>query len=247
MDAHVRIIPAHAGFTPGPEHPPQLDGDHPRTRGVYPDSNREPADYGGSSPHTRGLLGVRTHRPGRGRIIPAHAGFTTQLQGLALSVRDHPRTRGVYGTLPAEGDTLEGSSPHTRGYPALPPVKSRTRGSSPHTRGLRRLDARGGRQPGIIPAHAGFTCVPQLSAGGMSDHPRTRGVYARPRTAPDGRSGSSPHTRGLPGVISPLSSPIRIIPAHAGFTRSGPGGRRRRGDHPRTRGVYVPVFVAVIL
>ena len=31
-----------------------------------------------------------------------------------------------------------------------------------------------------------------------------------------------------------------IIPARAGFTAAGPAGRRRRADHPRSRGVYLP-------
>ena len=51
----TRIIPAHAGFTPGRPGGPGTPRDHPRTRGVYalalPDEDAET----GSSPHTRGL------------------------------------------------------------------------------------------------------------------------------------------------------------------------------------------------
>ena len=35
------------------------------------------------------------------------------------------------------------------------------------------------------------------------------------------------------------SLPLRIIPARAGFTLNGPGREDRRGDHPRSRGVYI--------
>ena len=37
---HTRIIPARAGFTGGPPGPGRLEGDHPRSRGVY--SRRRP-------------------------------------------------------------------------------------------------------------------------------------------------------------------------------------------------------------
>ena len=50
--------------------------------------------------------------------------------------------------------------------------------------------------------------------------------------------GSSPHTRGLPGTRTTHQSCMRIIPAHAGFTTSGPAGALSAADHPRTRGVY---------
>ena len=52
---HVRIIPAHAGFTVQSVRPTYDMLDHPRTRGVYeclPEDQRPPL---GSSPHTRGL------------------------------------------------------------------------------------------------------------------------------------------------------------------------------------------------
>mgnify|MGYP007127184548 CR=1 FL=1 len=50
--------------------------------------------------------------------------------------------------------------------------------------------------------------------------------------------GSSPHTRGLPGIGINISKLNRIIPAHAGFTSRASQHPQWRQDHPRTRGVY---------
>ena len=111
-------------------------------------------------------------------------------------------------------------------------------GSSPHTRGLR------GRatvpHPGrrIIPAHAGFTPRAYRPAACTRDHPRTRGVYKVPPVGRGRFLGSSPHTRGLLMEGSNMTATKGIIPAHAGFTGAGAGGRDVAGDHPRTRGVY---------
>ena len=54
----------------------------------------------------------------------------------------------------------------------------------------------------------------------------------------DDTAGSSPHTRGLLDDEEKPGMAVRIIPAHAGFTRSCSGRARMIPDHPRTRGVY---------
>ena len=153
-------------------------------------------------------------------IIPAHAGFTEAMRRTRTSPGDHPRTRGVYVGVPAS--------------------TTRAAGSSPHTRGLRRLGVGVGTQPGIIPAHAGFTrrrpCRPRTGA----DHPRTRGVYPFVHTVLPHHPGSSPHTRGLHLNLDGVTERSGIIPAHAGFTSVTPPSRWSSGDHPRTRGVYAP-------
>ena len=193
-----RIIPAHAGFTSPPPPGPCSRRDHPRTRGVY--SNREPADYGwgGSSPHTRGLLRGRGGGLQYRRIIPAHAGFTRKRKLVDREGADHPRTRGVYEDI------------------WIPVVKAI--GSSPHTRGLPRADPSPVARLRIIPAHAGFTAGELGDGDGGQDHPRTRGVYALADPLIEANPGSSPHTRGLPPAHSRALSPRGIIPAHAGFT-----------------------------
>ena len=76
------------------------------------------------------------------------------------------------------------------------------------------------------------------NALGMTDHPRSRGVY-RVRAPPSAIvGGSSPLARGLPAWIGRAFPPPRIIPARAGFTPAQPGGSTGSGDHPRSRGVY---------
>ena len=72
----ARIIPARAGFTT--PHPRRIrrGGDHPRTRGVYPDDSSVAQRHAGSSPHARGLQAPAGPARRVHRIIPARAGFT---------------------------------------------------------------------------------------------------------------------------------------------------------------------------
>ena len=131
---------------------------------------------------------------------------------------DHPRTRGVY-------------------Y-----VSAVTRcagpGSSPHTRGLRMPIGVAIAIIRIIPAHAGFTRTSASQTNRAWDHPRTRGVYSLLLASLLLSIGSSPHTRGLQNPLAEFKRGLRIIPAHAGFTRRNPPNRVSATDHPRTRGVY---------
>ena len=154
----ARIIPARAGFTGRLAGRAIGDRDHPRSRGVYwstcGSSHRRP----GSSPLARGLPDRQGLRTNIVRIIPARAGFTSPRRGHRPRREDHPRSRGVYESLPALVSFGSGSSPLARGL-----------------RVSRRM--RMGRA-GIIPARAGFTSRtgPVDRPGG--DHPRSRGVYA---------------------------------------------------------------------
>ena len=192
--------------------------DHPRTRGVYAHEPTPVGDEAGSSPHTRGLPPLPARVCGGPGIIPAHAGFTLPGVSYALSTSDHPRTRGVYETPLGEYIHTSGSSPHTRGLQAL----------------VRRISA----AQGIIPAHAGFTRSRPRRRGGGRDHPRTRGVYSGAEQPTRQLVGSSPHTRGLRDRVTGVTWPLRIIPAHAGFTRARTQPACAAWDHPRTRGVY---------
>ena len=172
----------------------------------------------GSSPHTRGLHHYHRRRQLLPGIIPAHAGFTRRGTGTGWGPADHPRTRGVY---------------HDQCC-----VPLRCGGSSPHTRGLRALEHQEGGHERIIPAHAGFTLRVRRVRGRREDHPRTRGVYFRRALPVSASAGSSPHTRGLRHQPAARHRHRGIIPAHAGFTATSSPTRVRRGDHPRTRGVY---------
>ena len=74
--ARVRIIPAHAGQTPGPHTRAILGTDHPRTCGANPFPTSVSPTPPGSSPHMRGkppAIGLLLWTL---RIIPAHAGQT---------------------------------------------------------------------------------------------------------------------------------------------------------------------------
>ena len=174
----MRIIPARAGFTP------------PTVHSTCP-------SYG-SSPLARGLPGVPADQRGRPRIIPARAGFTWRPCRSAWTTADHPRSRGVYVTVPVVLSMLVGSSPLARGLLIR-------RGPAPAV----------GR---IIPARAGFTMLLPAGRVRMRDHPRSRGVYtveARSRAA---AAGSSPLARGLREVLDLGCGGEGIIPARAGFT-----------------------------
>ena len=131
------IIPARAGFTRRSSGPPRTTRDHPRSRGVYLNQSMTSWTAVGSSPLARGLRGVGAAQAPAGRIIPARAGFTSVIMSRAATLKDHPRSRGVY--------TVD----HT--------LARNISGSSPLARGLRAL-ARGYADPArIIPARAGFT------------------------------------------------------------------------------------------
>ena len=92
----TRIIPAHAGSTPGGDPVSTAFQDHPRSRGEHPTAGRWRVDSRGSSPLTRGALTLSFSRVDTVRIIPAHAGSTrTHLYWLPIE-RDHPRSRGEH-------------------------------------------------------------------------------------------------------------------------------------------------------
>ena len=155
----VGIIPARAGFTHRPGSTGSCTEDHPRSREVY---NRMAEPYyedEGSSPLARGLRGVQQHRLSSGRIIPARAGFTPGAGPAPITGRDHPRSRGVYGSadgrvplalwiIPARAGFTSPSSwrrratgdhPRSRGvYKTASAAATIAGGSSPLARGLRR-------------------------------------------------------------------------------------------------------------
>ena len=95
-----RIIPARAGFTPPDDAGSTTDGDHPRSRGVYPTPTSRTDSRPGSSPLARGLPG--------GVQVEIGAGV------------DHPRSRGVYIAANLTFASGGGSSPLARGLRGQP-------------------------------------------------------------------------------------------------------------------------------
>ena len=212
------IIPARAGFTGDSPAPSPAPTDHPRSRGVYASSCCGTAAASGSSPLARGLPRRTQYCHFCGRIIPARAGFTRSRSALAVTGRDHPRSRGVYADPPAQC--------------RAPP------GSSPLARGLRYSSTACPRGRRIIPARAGFTPSPPWSSSPAPDHPRSRGVYSVTASPRSSSQGSSPLARGLRPPGEDHEQAPRIIPARAGFTERRQAGPAARRDHPRSRGVY---------
>ena len=163
-----RIIPARAGFTSPSATTVPVGEDHPRSRGVYNESEQHDTFVSGSSPLARGLPDPAQNPGVEGRIIPARAGFTSRPRSTPPKRGDHPRSRGVYHHGESGTCGPEGSSPLARGL---------------HARRLAELD-----RTRIIPARAGFTDNSIARRRGRADHPRSRGVYSGDYgciTAPD--------------------------------------------------------------
>ena len=211
------IIPARAGFTRSRAHPAHLEGDHPRSRGVYDPVDEPGLVLEGSSPLARGLQRRERWIEITWGIIPARAGFTRLTEWQSEWDRDHPRSRGVYCRRSSARWGSCGSSPLARGLPQQVAAA---------------LAARR-----IIPARAGFTTPTSGRTGSRSDHPRSRGVYLTTVRRLVPVIGSSPLARGLLAARWQHEDGIRIIPARAGFTAKGEREMDRRGSSPLARGL----------
>ena len=170
----------------------------------------------GSSPRMRGKLAAGARRRGRRRIIPAHAGQTPAEPWKKPARSDHPRACGAnFSAI---------------GFPAL------TSGSSPRMRGKLghgQVVSAGKR---IIPAHAGQTCSKATNSCARTDHPRACGANLKIGASGSEQDGSSPRMRGkLRGLFVDVAQ-VRIIPAHAGQTRTRSGDGTLSQDHPRACG-----------
>ena len=132
-----RLIPAHAGKTETRSCSRLPRWAHPRSRGENFFGSARLKRTSGSSPLTRGKLGVSISDVGDGGLIPAHAGKTFRRCRRASPPRAHPRSRGENATRDYASACQLGSSPLTRGKPA--PCMGQA------------------RHGGLIPAHAGKT------------------------------------------------------------------------------------------
>ena len=194
------LIPAHAGKTAPQPQPSSAQSAHPRSRGENATVWSASSGYMGSSPLTRGKRAVLRLHAVRVRLIPAHAGKTRQASGRRVLGWAHPRSRGENTVGVADTCLTAGSSPLTRGKPAVAGCTSRA--------------------DRLIPAHAGKTSVFLSGYRRKPAHPRSRGencVQVRPW---DHCVGSSPLTRGKPDISRPGVAAARLIPAHAGKTAS---------------------------
>ena len=133
----VGLIPAHAGKTNLGCNRCARHGAHPRSRGENRREVSETLARSGSSPLTRGKLGRFAVWRFAGRLIPAHAGKTSECSVSVRRCPAHPRSRG-------ENDLV------TRFFEGRP-------GSSPLTRGKLHQAKAGLGGVRLIPAHAGKT------------------------------------------------------------------------------------------
>ena len=170
----------------------------------------------GSSPLMRGKRGHGSHGQVEHGLIPAHAGKTTWQPASTGASWAHPRSHGENPSMPGGTYVDEGSSPLTRGKPAAP-------------RGAEVRD-------GLIPAHAGKTRPRSRRYGTSRAHPHSCGE----NMVSDGKvsleDGSSPLTRGKPGVHNPEGAARGLIPAHTGRTCVRYAGCRCSRAHPHSCG-----------
>ena len=170
----------------------------------------------GSSPLTRGKRRSTVERERLRGLIPAHAGKTGPATRTRRRSRAHPRSRGEN---------------FRRCALTLSPM-----GSSPLTRGKRRFAPQLLPISRLIPAHAGKTI--QRCKTMMVDraHPRSRGENDLVEQLRSEGLGSSPLTRGKPRPWRRSLRSGRLIPAHAGKTRTVVPSTAARRAHPRSRG-----------
>ncbi len=113
-----------------------------------------------------------------------------------------------------------------------------TAGSSPLTRGAHPGAFPHSKHVGLIPAHAGSTCLRCARRPGRGAHPRSRGEHEVSARRGEGFGGSSPLTRGALPPESTRQPPRRLIPAHAGSTGLPLSSIAVTRAHPRSRGEH---------
>ena len=172
----------------------------------------------GSSPLTRGARSSRRPRDLRGGLIPAHAG-STFIDGSKIKLHEaHPRSRGEHVGSSGSRGRESGSSPLTRGAPKDGhEIPERLR---------------------LIPAHAGSTDGLDAVPDCCEAHPRSRGEHTLMMTLVIGLFGSSPLTRGARLRVQSLRKRGRLIPAHAGSTKTSTTCPSSTAAHPRSRGEH---------
>ena len=172
--------------------------------------------YVGSSPLTRGKRDLPLSESLAEGLIPAHAGKTSLPALREDPQAAHPRSRRENAQRPGAYACACGSSPLTRG-------KLSHSGTSLH-------------QVRLIPAHAGKTCGGRTRRRQAAAHPRSRGENMTIATDLKVSLGSSPLTRGKLRHQQIAAPGGRLIPAHAGKTRTMAASDPVITAHPRSRG-----------
>ena len=114
------LIPTHAGKTRGRRRRSCRGWTHPRLRGENRAEKAHPVFQKGSSPLTRGKREFDFRAGLAERLIPTHAGKTTNRGARATGTRAHPHSRGENPRSISRSGSQVGSSPLMRGKPCLP-------------------------------------------------------------------------------------------------------------------------------
>ena len=169
----------------------------------------------------RGKPERRRQRHAGRRIIPAHAGQTLPYSARWMVYADHPRACGANHSGTIRPTSCIGSSPRMRG---------KLWQNRDFWLRLR-----------IIPAHAGQTVSAVAQHNTLPDHPRACGANDHKRATHVCSSGSSPRMRGKRAGGKHDGRRVRIIPAHAGQTKSKRVRAFSMPDHPRACGANRPL------
>ncbi len=103
-------------------------------------------------------------------------------------------------------------------------------------------------QARFIPAPAGNTCAPAMRHRPPSVHPRACGEHWLTSTGKAPSGGSSPRLRGTRMCRDIQADKMRFIPAPAGNTLHGLGGRYGHAVHPRACGEHcICAFASAIV
>ena len=172
----VGLIPTHAGKTSSSTTSGGCAPAHPHSRGENIMLPRIKQRRRGSSPLTRGKLLTLTDADASNRLIPTHAGKTSDAGPPECSAPAHPHSRGE------NSETCQ--------------VRALARGSSPLTRGKRPSRGRDQPEAGLIPTHAGKTGASRCGTCVYRAHPHSRGENGRSIRGEVIGRGSSPLTRG---------------------------------------------------
>ena len=256
------LIPAHAGKTLSRMLSLRCRRDHPRSRGENTPRDQHWCSCKGSSPLTRGKHARVTVKSSPTRIIPAHAGKTECACCVGHGHWAHPRSRRENASASLSKSLTLGSSPLTRGKRLTNQDAKLARGLIPAHAGKTRSPIRwpwpwwahprsrgensGGCEPPQLPRGSS-----PLTRGKRTDqtgaltedraHPRSRGENFKHGIEAPLDLGSSPLTRGKRASCGSRIDQLRLIPAHAGKTRSLPDAVTCGRAHPRSRGENKPM------
>ena len=188
----------------------------------------------------RGKPDRRNNARAETRIIPAHAGQTCRFFRMPWLVPDHPRACGANPRTRPTITRRNGSSPRMRGKHTGVAITNNAERIIPAHAGqtpcaLFTTDA-GTDHPRACGANhtsAWRFAVPDGSSPRMrgkqrqyvrmikhADHPRACGANVCVSLAHSTTPGSSPRMRGKLVIVVPINATQRIIPAHAGQTKT---------------------------